>query len=147
MKYSATYSRYITKSRALSLFSSLYLCFSHVRGTRKYFNYAETTKFLSVSTTTRTLARFDSHNETYKCSCTFDSDWNFRWIFLSLLIFCPLDFGRNFHGPIRVVVHSDDSPLWRISGKRKTTHVLFLPVSLLNETNDESLHKSATLND
>lgn len=83
----------------------------HIYAVHASISTMSTTKFLSVSTTTWTLARFDSHNETYKCSCAFDSDWNFRRIFLSLLIFCPLDFGRDFHGPIRAVVHFDDSPL------------------------------------
>lgn len=96
MKYSALFEIYNEIRAFTSLFLSLFLPFTCIRGTRKYFNYAGScAKFLPVSTIhtdtrARARARFDClYNETYKCSCALDSDWNFRRISRSVLISCP----------------------------------------------------------
>lgn len=113
----------ILRNPSLYLSSSPFISAFHMYTAHASISTMPATKFLSVSTTTRILAHFDFHNETYKCTCAFDSDWNFRWIFslsLAFSLFCRLDFGRDFHSPIRIVVHSDDSPCGEPSVKGKT---------------------------
>lgn len=100
---------YLPFSLYLSLSLPLFISAFHMYTTHASISTMPTTKFLSVSTTLANTRALTLTTKRINAAAHLTRIEIFGE-YSSLVIFCPLYFGGDFHGPIRAVVHSDDLP-------------------------------------